>query len=91
MLAMWLAAAAPQWLFPEPDGIPTSRELMANGQFAEGFKRWSRQCGWYLLILVGFGAYMPEQKTLHLVYFSMLVVMWLGWAALCKSGLAPKQ
>ena len=91
MLGMWLAAEAPKWIFPEPLGTPTSRELMSNGQFAEGFKRWSCQCGWYLLILIGVGAYLPDQKTLGFVYFCMLILMWLGWAALCKLGLAPKQ
>ena len=53
MLAMWLAAVAPDWLFPEPEDTPTPRELMSSGNFAIGFKQWSRQCGWYLLILVG--------------------------------------
>ena len=91
MFAMWLAAVAPHWLFPQPEDAPTSRELMSNGKFTEGFKQWSRQCGWYLLILMAFGAYMPEQKVLWFIYLSMLVVMWLGWAALCKSGMAPKQ
>ena len=91
MLAMWLAAVAPDWLFPDPEDAPTPRELMSNGNFAEGFKQWSRQCGWYLLILTGFGAYMPEQRELGLVFLSMLAIMWLGWAALCKSGMAPKQ
>ena len=91
MLGMWLAAETPKLVFPEPIGTPTSRELMSSGQFIAGFKRWSRQCGWYLLILIGFGAYLPDQKTLGFVYLGMLIFMWLGWAALCKSGLAPKQ
>ena len=33
----------------------------------------------------------PEQWRLGAVYLGMLVFMWLGWAALCASGKAPKQ
>ena len=51
---------------------------MTQGEFRAGFNVWTRQCGWYLLVLVGFGAYFPEQWRLGAVYLGMLVFMWLG-------------
>ena len=75
MLGMWLAAEAPKWGFPEPIGTPNSRALMSNGQFAGEFKRWGRQCGWYLLILIGCGAHLPDEKAKGVVYFCMPSLM----------------
>ena len=91
LFAMLLVAESPKFLFPRDQGEPSSHELMTQGEFREGFRAWTRQCGWYLLVLVGFGAYFPEQWRLGAIYLGMLFFMWLGWAALCASGKAPKQ
>lgn len=91
LFAMLLVAESPKFLFPRDRSEPSSHELMTQGEFRAGFTVWTRQCGWYLLVLVGFGAYFPEQWRLGAVYLGMLVLMWLGWAALCASGKAPKH
>lgn len=91
LFAMLLVAEAPKLLFPSETNQPTSHELMTRGDFWTGFTLWSRQCGWYLLVLVGFGAYYPSQWRLGAIYLGMLFLMWLGWAGLCASGKAPKH
>ena len=90
LFAKLLVAEAPKLLFPSETNQPTSHELMTRGDFWTGFTLWSRQCGWYLLVLVGFGAYYPSQWRLGAIYLGMLFLMWLGWAGLCASGKAPK-
>ncbi|MAV73228.1 MAG: hypothetical protein CBB81_02695 [Cellvibrionales bacterium TMED21] len=91
LFAMLVVAESPKFLFPKDPMEPSSHVLMTQGEFREGFRVWTRQCGWYFLVLVGFGAYFPEQWRLGVVYLGMLVVMWLGWAALCAAGWAPKK
>lgn len=91
LFAMLLVAWVPKLLFPSEADQPTSHELMTGGDFWLGFRQWSRQCGWYLLVLIGFGAYFPSQWRLGAVYLAMLFVMWIGWAGLCASGMAPKR
>ena len=88
---MLLAGYAPQLLFPRDETKPTPREEMESGDLRLGFIAWSRQCGWYLLVLIGFGTLFPEQYRLILVYLGLLTVMWLGWAMLCYSGKAPRE
>ena len=52
LFAMLLVAEAPKLLFPSETNQPTSHELMTRGDFWTGFTLWSRQCGWYLLVLL---------------------------------------
>ena len=91
LLAMLLAGYAPQLLFPRDETKPTPREEMESGDLRLGFIAWSRQCGWYLLVLIGFGTLFPEQYRLILVYLGLLTFVWLGWATLCYSGKAPRE
>ncbi len=91
LFALLFVAEAPKFLFPRERSKPSPHELMTQGNFRQGFTEWTRQCGWYLLVLVGFGAYFPAQWRLGLAYLGLLLIMWLGWAALCASGKAPKR
>ena len=80
--AMLLLAEAPKLLFPSETNQPTSHKLMTRGDFWACFTLWSCRCGWYLLVLVGFGAYYPGQRRIGAAYLDMQFLMWLGWASL---------